>query len=77
MFGKLHTDKEYISQTLFGRLCDNGFHIEIGLRSNMKQRLMPLYNKIILRKSIIESVNDMLKNVDQLFFQNIGAFTTF
>ena len=35
--------------------------------SNMKQRLMPLYDKIMLRKrSIIETVNDMLKNVVQL-----------
>lgn len=35
-----------------------------GLRSNMKQRLMPLYGKIMLRKrSIIETVNYILKNV--------------
>ena len=33
----------------------------------MKQRLMPLYDRIMLRKrSIIESLNDMLKNVAQL-----------
>lgn len=33
----------------------------------MKQRLMPIYDKIMLRKrSIIESLNDMLKNVAQL-----------
>ena len=38
-----------------------------GLRSNMRQRLMPLYDKIMLRKrSIIETVNDILKNVAQL-----------
>ena len=37
------------------------------LRSNMKQRLMPLYDRIMLRKrSIIGSLNDMLKNVAQL-----------
>ena len=33
----------------------------------MKQRLMPLYDKIMLRKrSVIESINGMLKNVAQL-----------
>ena len=33
----------------------------------MKQRLMPLYDKIMLRKrSVIESINDTLKNVAQL-----------
>lgn len=67
VFGKLYADKGYISQTLFGRLWDNGVHIVTGLRSNMKQRLMPLRDKIMLRKrSIIESLNDMLKNVAQL-----------
>lgn len=66
VFGKLYADKGYISQTLFGRLWDNGVHIVTGLRSNMKQRLMPLRDKIMLRKrSIIESLNDMLKNVAQ------------
>ena len=67
VFGKLYADKGYISQSLFGRLWDDGIHIVTGLRSNMKQRLMPIYDKIMLRKrSIIESVNDMLKNVAQL-----------
>ena len=33
----------------------------------MKQRLMPLYDKIMLRKrSVIESINGVLKNVAQL-----------
>ena len=67
VFDKLYADKGYISQTLFGRLWDKGVHIVTGLRSNMKQKLMPLYDKIMLRKrSVIESVNDMLKNVAQI-----------
>lgn len=67
VFGKLYADKGYISQFLFGHLWDEGIHIVTGLRSNMKQRLVPLYDKIMLRKrSVIESVNDMLKNVAQL-----------
>ena len=67
VFGKLYADKGYISQALFGRLWDKGVHIVTGLRSNMKQKLMPLYDKIMLRKrSVIESVNDMLKNVAQI-----------
>ena len=67
VFGKLYADKGYISQSLFGKLWNNGIHIVTGLRSNMKQQLMPIYDKIMLRKrSIIESINDMLKNVTQL-----------
>ena len=51
---------------LFGHWSE-GIHVVTGLRSNMKQRLMPLYDKIMLRKrSIIETVNYMLKNVAQL-----------
>lgn len=66
VFGKLYTDKGYISQSLFGHIWDNVVHIVTGLHSNMRQRLIPLYDKIILRKrSIIESINDMLKNVIQ------------
>lgn len=66
VFGKLYADKGYISQTLFERLFDNGLHLVTGFKSNMKNRLMPLYDKIMLRKrSVIESVNDELKNVAQ------------
>ena len=67
VFGKLYADKGYVSQSLFGRLWSEGIHVVTGLRSNMRQRLMPLYDKIMLRKrSIIETVNDILKNVAQL-----------
>ena len=67
VFGKLYADKGYVSQSLFGRLWSKGIHVVTGLRSNMKQRLMSLYDKIKPRKrSIIETVNDILKNVAQL-----------
>ena len=64
VFGKLYADKGYISQSLFGKLFNDGIHIVTGLRSNMKQHMMPLYDKLMLRKRcVIESINDMLKNV--------------
>ena len=67
VFVKFYADKGYISQTLFVKLWDKVVHIVTGLRSNMKQKLMPLYDKIMLRKrNVIESVNDMLKNVPQI-----------
>ena len=50
VFGKLYADKGYISQSLFGHLWDDGIHIVTGLRSNMKQRLMPFYDRMMLRK---------------------------
>lgn len=38
---------------LFGRLWSEGIHVVTGLRSNMKQRLMPLYDKIMLRRGAL------------------------
>lgn len=67
LFGKLYADKGYISKTLFERMFCQGVHIVTGLRSNMKNKLMSTYDKIMLRKrSVIESLNDELKNVAQL-----------
>lgn len=67
VFGKLYADKGYISQTLFERLFDQGVNIVTGLKANMKNKLMPLYDRIMLRKrSVIETINDELKNVAQL-----------
>ena len=49
------------------RVADRGIHIVTGIRTNMKNRLMDEYDKIMLRKrSIIETINDMLKNVAQI-----------
>lgn len=67
IFGKLYADKGYISQALFERLFDQGVNIVTGLKANMKNKLMPLYDRIMLRKrSVIETINDELKNVAQL-----------
>ena len=67
LFGKLYADKGYISQSLFASLFDRGVHIVTGIRTNMKNHLMDVYDKIMLRKrSIIETINDMLKNVAQI-----------
>ena len=67
LFGKLYADKGYISQGLFQTLFHRGIHIVTGIRSNMKNKLMSLYDKLMLRKrAIIETINDMLKNVAQI-----------
>jgi hypothetical protein len=67
LFGKLYGDKGYISSSLFSMLFDNGVHIVTGIKSNMKNHLMPLRDKIMLRKrSVIETINDELKNICQI-----------
>ena len=53
LFGKLYADKGYISQSLFASLFDRGVHIITGIRSNMKNRLMDVYDKIMLVKEAL------------------------
>lgn len=67
LFGKLFGDKGYISQSLFDRLFEQGIQFVTKIRRNMKNKLMPLWDKLLLRKrAIIESVNDQLKNISQI-----------
>ena len=67
LYGQLFADRGYISQSFFEHLLNNGVHLVTGLRSNMKNRLMPMRDKILLRRRcIIETINDVLKNVANL-----------
>ncbi|MDR2469528.1 MAG: IS982 family transposase, partial [Tannerella sp.] len=64
LFGKLFGDKGYISASLFEMLFNDGIHIVTGIKSHMKNRLMTLRDKVLLRKrSVIETINDELKNI--------------
>src|SRR5437773_2745704 len=67
-FGKLFGDKGYLSQALFDQLLNHhALHLITKLRKNMKNRLMLLEDKILLRKrAIIESIHDQLKNISQI-----------
>jgi len=68
LFGKLFGDRGYISQPLFDQLMQL-FNVQLitRLRRNMKNRLMPIADKILLRKrAIIETVIDQLKNISQI-----------
>jgi hypothetical protein len=68
LFGKLIADRGYISQSLFEQLLDTfGVQLVTKLRKNMKNRLLPLIDKLLLRKrAVIESVVDQLKNISQI-----------
>jgi hypothetical protein len=48
LFGKLFGDRVYISSSLFEMLLDNGVHLVTGIKSNMKNRLMSLRERIML-----------------------------
>ena len=64
--GKLCADKGYIGQTLFENLFLNGIQLVTKVKNNMKNSLMSIADKILLRKrALIETVNDELKNIEQ------------
>lgn len=67
VFGKLFGDKGYLSQPLRDELRDIGIELITSIRRNMKPQLMPLHDKLMLkRRSIIETINDQLKNISQI-----------
>jgi hypothetical protein len=68
LFGKLFGDKGYISNPLAQSLRQL-FDLQLitKLRSNMKNQLMLLSDRILLRRrAIIETIIDQLKNISQI-----------
>lgn len=67
LWGKLFADKGYISQALFEMLFDQNLQLITKLKRTMRTKLMPLMDKLLLRKrSIIETITDQLKNISQI-----------
>jgi hypothetical protein len=61
--GKLYADKGYVGNELFRKLWRRGLHLITGIRRNMRNYLMPMADKIMLRKRfVIETVLDTLKS---------------
>lgn len=76
--GKLFADKGYISKELTNLLFINGLHLITSIRNNMKNVLMEMKDKILLRKrSVIETVNDELKNMCQVEHSRHRSFANF
>ena len=67
IFGKVFGDKGYISKALSDLLFGNGSQLITAVRRNMKQKALSNEEKLLLRKrSVIETVNDELKNICQV-----------
>jgi hypothetical protein len=67
LFGKLVGDKGYISQALFEQLFARGLQMITRIKRNMKNRLILLWDKLLLRKrAVVETVIDQLKNISQI-----------
>jgi Transposase DDE domain len=68
LFGKLFGDKGYLSAAMCKMLFESyGVQLITKLRRNMKNQLMPLADKLLLRKrAIAETIIDQLKNISQI-----------
>lgn len=67
LWGKLFGDKGYISQQLSKLLGEHNLQLITKVKKNMKNKLLPFFDKLMLRKrAIIESVIDQLKNISQV-----------
>jgi len=63
LIGKMYADKGYIKHNLFLNLYKKGLKFIYGIRGNMKNYLLLMTDKILLRKrSLIESSFNILKN---------------
>lgn len=78
VFGKIFADRGYIGKDLFERLFVDGIHLVTKIKKNMKNALMYIYDKILLRKrAVVESVNDILKNQCQIEHTRHRSFDNF
>src|SRR3982750_906803 len=76
LWGKLFGDRGYLSQELFEQLWNQDLQLITKLKRNMKNKLMPLLDKALLRKrALIECVNDQLKNISQIEHTRLRSAT--
>lgn len=68
LFGKIFADRGYLSKKLFAELLETfGIQLITKLKKKMPNRLMPLTDKLLLRKrAIAETIIDQLKNISQI-----------
>ena len=78
IFGKLFADRGYISQKLFEKLLKKDITLITRAKKNMKNKLMDYYDRLMLRKrTVIESVNDFLKNICNIEHSRHRSITNF
>lgn len=62
IFGKVFGDKGYLGKTLFKKLFKKGVKLITGIKQNMKNQLIELNERLLLKKRfIIETIFDQLK----------------
>jgi hypothetical protein len=76
--GKLFGDKGYVSQKVLEELLERGILFITGVKANMKNKLLLIDDKVLLRKrSLIKTVNYQLKNISQIEHTRHRSLTRF
>ncbi|MBL4707852.1 MAG: transposase, partial [Flavobacteriales bacterium] len=71
-------DKGYLGKDLFDKLLVDGIHLVTKVRKNMKRKTMEFMDRVILRKrAVIESINDVLKNICYIEHSRHRSFHNF
>ena len=78
LWGQLFADKGYLSKELTARFSQRNLELITKVKKNMKEKLLPLFDKLLLRKrAIIESVIDQLKNISNIEHSRHRSVTNF
>lgn len=78
LIGKLFGDRGYISKKLTQILATDDVELITTIRKNMKPRVLAAFDALLLRKrSIIETINDQLKNIFQLEHSRHRSLTNY
>lgn len=76
IFGKLIGDKGYLGA--FEKLYAQGIELIHRIRKNMKNKLMNIYDKVLLRKrGVVESVIGILKEENTIEYSGLRSFFGF
>ncbi len=76
--GKVFGDRGYVSKKLTELLATDDIELITTLRKNMKPRVLAAFDKLLLRKrSIIETINDQLKNTFDLEHSRHRSLTNY
>jgi hypothetical protein len=78
LIGKLFGDRGYISKKLTELLAADDVELITTLKKNMKPKVLAAFDALLLRKrSIIETINDQLKNIFQLEHSRHRSLTNY
>ena len=67
LFGSVYADRGYVSKPLKISLLKHGIRLVTRVRSNMKPIKLSAFDSMMLKcRSLIETVNDQLKNLSQI-----------